>query len=135
IIRLYKITKNFHTDDRNLITFMARLYIKLEMIYEAIKIEESEKEPGTLNIYLLLMLSLATSIDALAVGLSFAFLKISIATPALVIGLVTFVLSFIGVPLGGRFGHIFESKIEILGGVILIGIGTKILLEHLGYLG
>ncbi len=77
------------------------------------------------------MLSVATSIDALAVGLSFAFLRISIATPIIVIGTITFLLSFLGVYVGKRFGHFFEKKIEIVGGVILIGIGVKILVEHL----
>jgi putative Mn2+ efflux pump MntP len=77
------------------------------------------------------LLSIATSIDALAVGLSFAFLKISIATPIIVIGIVTFILSFLGVLVGNRLGHFFEKKMEIVGGLILIGIGIKILIEHL----
>jgi putative Mn2+ efflux pump MntP len=62
---------------------------------------------------------------------SFAFLKISIATPIIVIGVVTFALSYLGTYVGTRLGHFFERKIGILGGLILIGIGTKILLEHL----
>ncbi|MEK6681726.1 MAG: manganese efflux pump MntP family protein [Nitrospirota bacterium] len=105
-----------------------------KMIYEAFKIEETEKEVETFSLYILLILSVATSIDALAVGLSFAILDLSIATPVLITGTVTLVLSFIGVVVGVKFGHLFESKIEILGGIILIGIGAKILLEHLGYL-
>lgn len=84
-----------------------------------------------LNLYVLLMLSVATSIDALAVGLSFAFLRISIAIPIMVIGIITFLLSFLGVYAGKRFGQFFERKIEIVGGVILIGIGVRILVEHL----
>lgn len=107
--------------------------VGIKMIYESFKIKEAEEEAQNLTIYLLLMLSIATSIDALAVGLSFAFLDISIFAPVLIIGIVTFVLSYLGVVIGNRFGHLFESKIEIVGGVVLIGIGLKILLEHLGY--
>ncbi len=101
-----------------------------KMIYESTKIG-GDKEIKSLNVFVLLLLSIATSIDALAVGLSFAFLKIAIATPIIIIGVVTFVLSFLGVLLGNRLGHFFESKVEILGGLILIGIGIKILIEHL----
>jgi len=100
------------------------------MIYESITVQSSEKEIDPLNIYVLLMLSLATSIDALAVGVSFAFLKVSIVTPVVIIGMVTFTLSFLGIFVGNRIGHFFENKIEILGGLVLIGIGIKILVEH-----
>lgn len=79
----------------------------------------------------LLALSLATSIDALAVGISFAFLKETILFPSLIIGSVTFALCFAGVWIGNRFGHIFENKFEIAGGLILIGIAIKILISHL----
>ena len=105
--------------------------IGCKMIYESTKIGSSKKEINPLNVYVLLMLSIATSIDALAVGVSFAFLKLSIATPVIVIGAVTFLLSFLGVFVGNRFGHFFENKIEIAGGLVLIGIGIKILVEHL----
>jgi putative Mn2+ efflux pump MntP len=101
-----------------------------KMIYESTKIGD-DKEIRSLNLFVLLLLSIATSIDALAVGLSFAFLKISIATPIIVIGIVTFILSFLGVLVGNKLGHFFENKMEILGGLILIGIGIKILIEHL----
>ena len=101
------------------------------MIYEASIMGDDKDEKDPLNIYVLLMLSLATSIDALAVGLSLSFLNVAIALPAIVIGCVTFVLSFAGVYIGDRFGHFFESKIEVIGGIILIAIGVKILIEHL----
>jgi putative Mn2+ efflux pump MntP len=85
-----------------------------------------------LNVYVLLMLAVATSIDALAVGVSFAFLKIaSIAISVIIIGIVTFLLSFLGASTGNKMGEIFGKKIEIAGGLILIGIGLKILIEHL----
>ncbi len=74
---------------------------------------------------------MATSIDALAVGLSFSLLKTSIIFPAIVIAVVTFIISALGVLVGSRFGHFLESKAEILGGMILIGIGIKIVIEHL----
>jgi putative Mn2+ efflux pump MntP len=77
------------------------------------------------------MFSVATSIDALAVGLSFAFLRIFIATPIIVIGIVTFLLSFLGVFAGNRFGKFFGKRIKTVGGLILIGIGLRILIEHL----
>jgi len=123
--------RDFIADVDHWIAFGLLSFIGCKMIYESIKIKSSEKEINPLNVYVLLMLSIATSIDALAIGVSFAFLKISIATPIIVIGAVTFLLSFLGVFVGNRFGHFFESKIEIVGGFILIGIGIKILIEHL----
>jgi putative Mn2+ efflux pump MntP len=105
--------------------------IGCKMIYESTKIQSGEKEADSLSLFVLFMLSVATSIDALAVGVSFAFLKISIITPIIVIGFVTFLLSFLGVFIGNKVGHFFENKIEILGGLILIAIGIKILVEHL----
>ena len=105
--------------------------IGCKMIYESMKMESGDKAINPLNVYVLLMLSVATSIDALAVGVSFAFLKVSIVTPIIVIGIVTFGLSLLGVFVGDRFGRFFEKKIEIAGGLILIGIGIKIVVEHL----
>ena len=113
------------------IAFGLLSFVGCKMIYESIKLESGEKKIKPLNAYILVMLSIATSIDALAVGVSFAFLKISIATPVIVIGAVTFLLSFLGVFIGNRFGHFFEKKIEVVGGLVLIGIGIKILIEHL----
>ncbi|MBS3920919.1 MAG: manganese efflux pump [Deltaproteobacteria bacterium] len=105
--------------------------IGCKMIYESTKMGGKRKETFPLSLWMLLMLSIATSIDALAVGISFALLNISIITPILVIGTVTFILSFLGVLIGNKAGHFFEKKIEVLGGLILIGIGVKILIEHL----
>jgi len=106
-------------------------FIGCRMIYESIKIESKKTETNYLSLHVLLMLSVATSIDALAVGQSFAFLRISIATPIIVIGIVTFLLSFLGVFTGNRFGKFFGKRIKTVGGLILIGIGLRILLEHL----
>ncbi len=84
------------------------------------------------KMYVLLTLSVATSIDALAVGISLSFLKSTIVFPAIIIGIVTLTLSFLSFLLGNRIGRFFEKKIVIVGGLILIGIGIKILIEHLG---
>ena len=82
----------------------------------------------------MLLLAVATSIDALAVGITFAFLQVSILPAVATIGLITFALSFAGVVVGNRFGTRFQKKAEIAGGVVLVLIGLKILLEHLGLL-
>ena len=78
------------------------------------------------------ILSLATSIDALAIGVTLAFLQVSIVPAVLTIGITTFVISFLGVKLGSVFGVKYKSKAELTGGIILILMGIKILLEHLG---
>ncbi len=101
-----------------------------KMIYESFQLEEDECDEFCMTGGRLLLLSIATSIDALAVGLSFSFLNITILTPALIISLVTFVISYAGIIIGRRIGHLFEGKIVIAGGVVLILIGLKILLEH-----
>ncbi len=113
------------------IAFGLLAFIGCRMIYESVRVE-SKKLLDSLGIGLLLTLSVATSIDALAVGLSFSFLRISIIVPAVVIGVVAFSLSFLGVYLGGKLGHFLRNRVEILGGLILMAIGIRILVEHLG---
>ena len=105
--------------------------IGCKMIYESLRLNPIEKRVDPLKISILLILSLATSIDALVVGVTFAILNVSIIKPIIIIGTITFVLSFAGVLVGDRLGHFFEKKIEIAGGLVLIGIGLKILIEHL----
>ncbi len=118
------------------VAFGLLLLIGLKMIYESFAIEQEVKACDTaLNASRLLLLSIATSIDALAVGLTFSCVGVEIVTPALIISLVTFLLSTAGVIIGDKIGHLFEGKIELVGGIILIAIGTKILFEHLGILG
>jgi putative Mn2+ efflux pump MntP len=102
-----------------------------KMIYESFKIKTAEENLNPSNILILLVLSVATSIDALAIGITLSFLRVSLAAAVSIIGLVTFVLSYLGVFIGKRFGHFFENKIEAIGGLILIGLGLKILIEHL----
>ena len=102
-----------------------------KMIYESFKIKSIEEKFDPSNIFILLILSVATSIDALAIGITLSLLTSSIIAAVIIIGLITFVLSYLGVYIGKRFGHFFENKIEAVGGIILIGIGVKILFEHL----
>lgn len=87
------------------------------------------------NLKDMVVLSLATSIDALAVGVTFAFLRVDILPAVSMIGVTTFIFSFLGVKIGNVFGECYKSKAEFAGGVILILMGLKILLEHLGFIG
>jgi putative Mn2+ efflux pump MntP len=102
-----------------------------KMIYESFKITPAQENFNPSNIWVLLVLSVATSIDALAIGITISFLKVAILTAVIIIGLVTFALSYLGVFIGRKIGHFFENKIEAIGGLILIALGTKILFEHL----
>ena len=87
---------------------------------------------GKLDLRELVMLAVATSIDALAVGITFAFLRVDILTSVGLIGVTTFALSIVGVAVGHRFGARYEKPATVAGGIVLILIGLKILLEHLG---
>ena len=108
-----------------------------KMIYDALKggdesrCEEEEK----LNIKELIGLSFATSIDALAVGISFAFLNVQIVPSVVTIGTTTCVLSMAGVAIGHKFGAKYEDRATLIGGIVLVLIGLRILLEHLGVFG
>ena len=113
------------------IAFGLLTFVGGKMIYESFAIESAEKSLDPTRITVLLTLSVATSIDALAIGLTLSLLTSSIILAAAFIGLVTFLLSYAGVAIGKRFGHFFESKIEIIGGLILIAIGVRILVQHL----
>ncbi len=120
------------------IAFALLAYIGGKMIWDALHEEESTGEScdiePKLDIKELFTLSVATSIDALAVGITFAFLQMEIVPAVCLIGSITFVLSLGGVVIGNKFGARFQEKAEIAGGAVLIGIGMKILLEHLGVL-
>jgi len=122
---------NLISDIDHWIAFGLLSFIGCKMIYESTRGGSKKKETNPMNTYILFILSVATSIDALAVGLSFAFLKILIVMPIIIIGTVTFLLSFIGVFIGNKTGHLFENRAELIGGIILIFIGLKILIEHL----
>ena len=101
------------------------------MIYEGAKKDKDHNAPTNLNLHSLLILAVATSIDALMVGLSFAFLQTAILLPIAIIGAITFGLSMVGFYFGCGLGKVFGHRIEIVGGIVLIVIGLRILLEHL----
>ena len=104
------------------------------MIREAFSKEEDACPDASLGIKAMFLLAVATSIDALAVGITFAFLQVNIIAAVSFIGVITFALSCIGVKVGNVFGDKYEKKAEFVGGVILVLLGLKILLEHLGIL-
>lgn len=115
------------------IAFVLLLILGINMLREAFG-EEDECTNSSFAWRIMLTMALATSIDALAIGVTFAFLKVSILPAILLIGVTTFLLSALGVRLGNVFGQRYQKAAEILGGVILILMGFKILLEHLGIL-
>ena len=116
------------------IAFVLLALIGGNMIHEALDNDEEEAD-ASLDVKTMILLAVATSIDALAIGITFAFLKVNIIPAVCFIGIVTFIISFAGVKIGNVFGARYKNKAEIVGGVILILLGLKILLEHLGFLG
>lgn len=114
------------------IAFILLLIIGGKMIQESL--EEPEELDDSFAVKTMLMLAVATSIDALAMGVTFAFLRVNIAAAVLFIGMTTFLFSSAGIKIGHVFGLRYKSKAELAGGIILILMGAKILLEHLGIL-
>lgn len=114
------------------IAFILLVFIGINMIREAFEVKEEADDK--IDFKTMTILSIATSIDALAVGVTFAFLKVNIILAVLLIGIITFVISSLGVKIGNAFGDKYETKAELAGGFILIFLGAKILLEHLGIL-
>lgn len=112
------------------IAFFLLAAIGVNMIKEALSQEERE-EDGSLKFMSMLILSIATSIDAMAVGIAFAFLDVNIFVAVLLIGITTFIISMIGVKIGNFIGAKFKKVAEVCGGMTLIGLGLKILLEGL----
>lgn len=112
------------------VAFFLLVVIGYNMLKE-IGEKESESFDDRLNFKSMFPLAVATSIDALAIGITFAFLKVDIISSSLLIGLITFVLSVIGVVIGNKFGSKYEKKAQLVGGIILIFMGIKILFEHL----
>lgn len=121
----------FIQDYDHWLAFLLLAAIGGKMIYDALRDGQAISSPDPTRGIPLLMLSIATSIDALAVGLSLAFLKVAIFYPSVVIGAVAFVMTWTGMAFGERLGRVFGKKVEIAGGLILLGIGIKILLEHI----
>lgn len=118
------------TDYDHWIAFLLLSYLGIKMIYDCTCNDEKEEKSNPLDNKVLTCMAVATSIDALAVGVSFALLYTSIIVQASTIGVITFLLSALGVYFGSRFGKRINLKLDLIGGIILIGIGTKILIEH-----
>lgn len=116
------------------IAFVLLAAIGANMIKEALSKDE-DKCDDSLGFRTMLVLAIATSIDALAVGVTFAFLNVNLGFAVTFIGVTTFVISAVGVKVGNVFGARYKSKAELAGGIILILLGLKILLEHLGVFG
>ena len=117
------------------IAFGLLVLIGANMIREAVSNDhENENDSGALDFKTMFLLAIATSIDALAVGVSLACIQVRHWYSVLVIGVTTFLFSVLGVKIGNVFGSKFEKSAQIIGGIILILIGLKILLEHLGFL-
>ncbi len=114
------------------IIFVLLNIIGLNMIIESFNKENTSIDDTSFKN--MLMYSLATSIDALSVGITFSFLKVNIITSCILIGIITYMLSFIGVIIGSKFGTKYDKISTIIGGLFLIILGIKILLEHLGIL-
>lgn len=113
------------------VAFVLLAFIGAKMLYEAITKREEEQIKDPLALKTLLVLAVATSIDALAVGVSLAATSSPVFVSSVIIGIVTFLISGAGVMLGSKCGDLFGNKAEIAGGSILIIIGLKILIEHL----
>lgn len=112
------------------IAFVLLLIIGGNMIKESFSVD-SENCNDDVSFKTMIVLSIATSIDALAVGITFAFLKVNLILAVSLIGIITFALSVFGVKIGNKFGDKYERKAELVGGCILVSLGIKILLEHL----
>ena len=125
--------ESFITNIDHWIAFILLVIIGAKMIQEAFqKDKDGDEYNEDISVKTMLILSIATSIDALAVGITFAFLKVDLVLAVSLIGIITFILSVLGTKIGNRFGDKYKSKAELIGGIILILIGLKILLEHLG---
>lgn len=113
------------------IAFILLGLIGINMIKEALGKDDDECLDDALRLGDLIMLSIATSVDALAVGITFAFFNVSIVLSTSIIGIITFVICVIGVKVGNVFGEKYKSRAELTGGILLVIMGCKILLDHL----
>jgi putative Mn2+ efflux pump MntP len=126
-----RIFVNFISNFDHWLAFGLLGFVGGRMVWESFHPENEEKTIDITKGWLLLTLSIATSIDALAVGLSFAFLNVNIVTASLLIGVTCFLVTMIGFLLGKKVGELVGKRAELVGGIILIGIGLRILLTHL----
>lgn len=115
------------------VAFVLLAIIGGNMIKESF--DKDEKVDSSMDVKSMLLLAIATSIDALAVGVTFAFLQVQIVSAVSFIGVITFIFSAVGVKIGSLFGTKYKSKAELFGGIVLVLIGIKILLEGIGVLG
>lgn len=122
--------RQYISDYDHWIAFGILAAVGLKMIYESFKIKEEKNTPNPANLMVVLVLAVATSIDALAVGVTISLITNAIALAVIIIGAVTFGMSFAGVYIGKKFGHFFEGGIEIVGGLVLIALGIKIVIQH-----
>ncbi len=123
--------ERFITSIDHWIAFVLLSLIGIAMIRESRSTEEEKEANASLDVKTMFLLAVATSIDALAVGVTFAFLRVQIIPAVAFIGSITFLLSVVGVKVGNVFGTKYKAKAELAGGIILIVMGIKILLEHL----
>jgi len=112
--------------------FILLALIGVNMIREALSKDEDEEASATVGVKEMFILAVATSIDALAVGITFAFVEMNVPLAIILIGVITFAISMLGVKIGNLFGTKYKTKAEFAGGIILILLGVKILLEGLG---
>lgn len=113
------------------IAFALLAFIGIKMIYESLKKEENQKDINIFKPLILIGMALATSIDAFVVGVSFALMEVNIWTAILIIFITTYLFAMLGMLIGKKAGKWFGKKMEIIGGLILIGLGLKVLIEHL----
>lgn len=123
-----KIFSNLIIEIDHWIAFISLSLIGINMILES---KKTNQEDDLINFKSMIMLSIATSIDALTIGIIFATLNVNLLISVLIIGIITFILCFVGVNIGVMFGSGLEEKSQTLGGIILIIIGLKILIEHI----
>jgi len=113
------------------IAFILLMIIGIKTIYEALKLEEAPKTPNSENVLIVLTLAVATSIDALIIGVTLSILHTPIGSAVVVIGVITFLMSLLGVYIGKKGGVMLADKAEIAAGVVIAGLGIKILIQHL----
>ncbi len=122
--------ESFVTTFDHWIAFILLALIGGNMIKESFD-NEDEKKNDKIDFKTMIVLAVATSIDALAVGITFAFFDVNLLLAVSIIGVITFIISIFGVKIGNKFGDKYQNKAELMGGIILVLLGIKILLEHL----
>ncbi len=122
---------NYFSQYDHWVAFGLLTLIGVKMIIESLKHEDERKDFNPFKFRILVIIAIATSIDALVVGVTFAFIKINILYAFLIIGFTTFLVAMLGMLFGKNAGHKLGKKAEVIGGLMLIGIGTKVLIEHL----